>query len=96
MKDTFVTITSKNQITLPAAIVRKMKLEKTRRLRITEKKGKLELTPEPSLQERLEKFWKTLPPFEGTKTEEELKRAIQESVVIAWEKKEAEGRHGGR
>lgn len=83
MKDIIVTITSKNQITLPAATVRKMKLEKLRRLKLTEKKGKLELTPEPSLRDRLEKSWATLPPLYGTKTDNGLKQAIRE----AWSRK---------
>lgn len=84
MKDTIVTITSKNQITLPAALVRKLKLEKNRQLKLTENKGKLELTPQPSLEERMQKFWQSLPAFEGTKTDEELKRTSSE----AWANKE--------
>lgn len=70
-----VRITSKNQITLPIEFVRKLKLEKNRTVTITEKNGQLTLEPEPSIRQQMQKQWDSLPPFKGTKSEEELKQA---------------------
>ncbi len=79
MTEKIITITSKNQITLPAEYVRQLKLTKNRQLKITAKNGKLVLRPEPSLRQRLERHWQTLPSFQGTKTDEELKRTSREA-----------------
>ena len=57
MTSKIVTVTSKNQITLPADIVRKYKLSKNRQLRISDKEGKLELKPLPTLEERMRPHW---------------------------------------
>jgi len=78
-----VTITSKNQITLPAELVRNLKLTKRRRLTIRQRGGELILTPEPELEERLKVIWRQLPPFQGTRTDEELKKTARE----AWARK---------
>lgn len=51
-----VTVTSKNQITLPAELVRRMKLSKKKQLVIKEHIGKLEVSVKPSLQETLSKY----------------------------------------
>lgn len=48
---------------------------------ISDKNGVIEIRPTPSLQERMQKHWDKLPPFQGTKTDEELKAAIAEAVA---------------
>lgn len=81
MKEVIVTITSKNQITLPAAHVRQMKLHKSRRLSVRQRGSELVLIPEPTLKERMQKLWEDLPQFKGTKTDGELNQAIRESMA---------------
>ncbi len=83
MSRKFVTITSKNQITLPSEFVRKLNLDRNRRLLIREDGNQLVLTPEPELREQLEKIWKNLPPFEGAKTDRDLTKTTRE----AWSSK---------
>ena len=80
-----VTITSKNQITIPAEYVRKLHLNKHRRLTIKQRGDELVLKVEPDLEERLHDVWAQLPAFTGTKTNEELKRTTHE----AWSNKDA-------
>jgi len=95
MTSRIVTVTSKNQITLPAELVRKYKLDKNRRLSITEKKGALELRPQPSLEERMRPHWEAFRkshPNHKPLTDEELKRAIRDSFVTRWQELEKEGR----
>ena len=58
MTSRIVTITSKNQITLPAELVRRLQLTRNRRLSIVEKKGTLELKPEPSIEQTMAPIWK--------------------------------------
>lgn len=99
MKDKIVTITSKNQITLPAEYVRKLKLAKNRTLTARLKGDGLELKPQPTLEERMKKHWewfKKTHPNHKPLTDEELKQEIKQSVAEAWSQQEAEGRHGGR
>ncbi len=48
-----VTISSKNQLTLPAKLVRELKLGKGQKLELRQKSGKVELVPKPSLKESL-------------------------------------------
>lgn len=80
-----ITITSKNQITLPAELVRKYKLGKNRVLTITDKKGVLELRPQPSLEERMRPHWeafkKSHPNFPKLSDEDihnEVRKAYQD------------------
>lgn len=51
-----VTITSKNQITLPAQLVKRLQLARGKRLQVTEQDGCIEMTAHPSLQDRLAPF----------------------------------------
>jgi bifunctional DNA-binding transcriptional regulator/antitoxin component of YhaV-PrlF toxin-antitoxin module len=74
-----VTITSKNQITIPAYLVREMQLSTHRRLSIRKQGNELILKPEPALQDQLQKIWKQLPTFKGTISDEELKRTTREA-----------------
>lgn len=48
-----VTITSKNQITLPAKIVRSMKLSRGHKLTLTQRNDKMVIEAQASLEERL-------------------------------------------
>lgn len=57
MTSKIITITSKNQITLPAAMVRELKLGKNRQLQATLTNNGLRLRVEPSLEERMQKHW---------------------------------------
>ncbi len=86
MKEVIVTITSKNQITLPAQYVRKLKLTRNRTLKVTEKRGVLELKPQPSFEEVMQKHWdkfrKTHPNHKPL-TDEELNQAIRDTYAIA-------------
>ncbi len=72
-------ITSKNQLTLPAKLVRKYKIDKNRAVTITENNGVIEIRPQPTLEERMRQAWKKLPAFQGTKTDEDLKQAIRDT-----------------
>ena len=78
MKGKNITITSKNQITIPAEYVRSLKLAKHRQLSIRRRGDELVLKPEPTLEEDLQELWATLPPFKGTRSDKELKHAIRE------------------
>ncbi|MGH7196099.1 MAG: hypothetical protein ACREGA_04990 [Candidatus Saccharimonadales bacterium] len=88
-----ITITSKNQITLPAEYVRKMRLGKNRRLSVCQRGNKLVLEPEPEIDidEHFRKLWTQLPKIKGTKTDEELEQAIRDSVADAWDEKRQRG-----
>lgn len=88
-----VTITSKNQITLPAEYVRKLGLQKHRRLTVRQRGDELVLRPEPELDidEHFRKLWAKLPPVKGTKTDKELQQAIRNSVAVAWDEKRQRG-----
>ena len=81
MKRRNVTVTSKNQITLPADLVRKYKLDENRVLEVRERNGVLELRPTLSLEERMQETWKILPPFTGTKTNAELTQATRDAYA---------------
>jgi len=90
MKTVKATITSKNQLTLPAKLVRKYNLDKNRLVVITEKKNSIEIRPQPSLEERMRPHWEK---FRATRpnikplSEKQLKQAIRESVAEGATKK---------
>jgi AbrB family looped-hinge helix DNA binding protein len=52
-----VTITSKNQITLPAKLVRQMGLIKGSRLTLKKRDNSITVKPEPSLEELMAPYW---------------------------------------
>lgn len=52
-----ITITSKNQVTLPADYVRKIGLAKHRILKAELKGNSIVLTAEPGLEQQMRKFW---------------------------------------
>ncbi|HEY1645343.1 MAG TPA: AbrB/MazE/SpoVT family DNA-binding domain-containing protein [Candidatus Saccharimonadales bacterium] len=76
-----VTITSKNQITLPADLVRDMRLKTHRRLSIRKRGDELILIPEPELKDQLQKIWDQLPTFQGTTSDKQLKDTTNEAWV---------------
>jgi bifunctional DNA-binding transcriptional regulator/antitoxin component of YhaV-PrlF toxin-antitoxin module len=78
-----VTITSKNQITIPAEIVRELQLDKHRSLTIRRHGDELILKAQPDLEDQLSVIWKQLPKFNGTKNDTELKATTTE----AWKNK---------
>jgi len=53
-----VTITSKNQITLPSEYVKLLQLTQSRVLRADLHDGKIVLTPQPPLGDVMKQFWK--------------------------------------
>lgn len=57
MKTYEITLTSKNQITIPADVVRKLKLSKNRVLEMTVKEDIISLTPEQNITEMLRPYW---------------------------------------
>ena len=52
-----VTITSKNQITLPSEYVKLLQLTQNRVLRADLDDGKIILTPQPALGDVMQQFW---------------------------------------
>ena len=74
-----VTVTSKNQITIPADIVREFQLNKHRRLTIRKRGDELILKAQPDLEEQLSIIWSQLPKFSGTKNDTELKATTTEA-----------------
>jgi len=87
-----VTITSKNQITLPAEYVRELHLAKSRKLSVQRHGNALILKPQTAddILEKLQKHWK----HQANKrplSEAELKRAIRDSVAMAWDEKRQRG-----
>ena len=76
-----VTLTSKNQITIPAKLVRELHLDKTRKLRI-EKRGKsVSIVPEPSLENQFDALWAGLAPKVTPVSNAQLKKAKR----LAWQ-----------
>lgn len=84
MKTVNARISSKNQLTLPAALVRKYKLDVNRDVTITDRGGIITIKPAPTLDEILTEVWKQLPPFIGVTSDEEFQRISRE----AWAQKE--------
>lgn len=84
MKTVNARISSKNQLTLPAALVRKYKLDVNRAVTITDKGGVITIKPAPTLDERMREAWKQLPPFKGVKSDEEFQQISRQ----AWANKE--------
>lgn len=80
MNTYIVTITSKNQITLPAKLVRKYGWDKGRTLELINKGDKIELTKRPTLEEVMAPFHAELAKkMKGKKapTDDELKEAAR-------------------
>lgn len=91
--DTVITVTSKNQVTLPAKVVKKLDLGPGRKLLMRERGSQIILEPQGDLLTRMQKHWPKVK-VKRPLSDEELKQAIRDSVVIAWNKQERQGRHG--
>jgi bifunctional DNA-binding transcriptional regulator/antitoxin component of YhaV-PrlF toxin-antitoxin module len=52
-----VTVTSKNQVTLPSEYVKVLNLAQSRVLQAEVQEGKIILTPQPALSIAMKKFW---------------------------------------
>lgn len=75
-----VTLTSKNQITIPAEIVRQLKLDKTRKLVIEVEKDRLVLKRQKDLEEIWADFHTQIKPqIIRPLSDEEIRRARQEA-----------------
>ena len=83
MTTKIIAITSKNQITIPADIVRDLQLNRQRRLTLRRRGDELILKALPDLEEQLSSIWEQLPSAPGTKDNHELKATSEE----AWEHK---------
>ncbi len=75
-----VTITSKNQITLPSDYVNVLKLAQNRVLRADLRDGKIILSPQPDLGEAMRQFWGKHS-VNRALTEAELKQAVRSSAT---------------
>jgi bifunctional DNA-binding transcriptional regulator/antitoxin component of YhaV-PrlF toxin-antitoxin module len=52
-----VTVTSKNQITLPIEYVRALQLSQSRVLEVKIQDGRIILSPQPALSDTMKQFW---------------------------------------
>lgn len=80
MSNKNLTVTSKNQITLPVEYVRKMHLARNRVLRAELRGGAIVLTPQPVLGDTMRQFWgrhKVKQPL----SDSELKLAVRSSAA---------------
>jgi bifunctional DNA-binding transcriptional regulator/antitoxin component of YhaV-PrlF toxin-antitoxin module len=79
-----ITITSKNQITIPIDLVRKMKLGKNRQLQIRMRGDELVLKQEPPLTELMQPLWddfhRTHPEFPAL-TDEDIHTESQQAYA---------------
>jgi bifunctional DNA-binding transcriptional regulator/antitoxin component of YhaV-PrlF toxin-antitoxin module len=75
-----VTITSKNQVTLPADYVRKMHLARNRVLKAELRGRVLVLTPQPALGVTMQQFWGKHQ-ADRPLSDDELKQAVRTSSV---------------
>jgi virulence-associated protein VagC len=79
MKPVRATITSKNQLTIPAVFVRNMHLNRNKQVRVKQRGNNLILTPIPSLQESLQPVWRQASEHvTGALTDEELKASLRQ------------------
>jgi bifunctional DNA-binding transcriptional regulator/antitoxin component of YhaV-PrlF toxin-antitoxin module len=75
-----VTITSKNQITLPSEYVNVLQLAQNRVLRADLHDGKIILSPQPDLGEAMQQFWDKHS-AKRPLTEAEIKNAVRSSAT---------------
>lgn len=68
-----VTLTSKNQVTIPVAAVRRLGLDASRRLTVEERAGEIVLKPELPIEKRFEKLWAANKPL--------VKRALSDDEL---------------
>ena len=78
MKTKKITVTSKNQITLPIEYVRKMNLTRNRVLQAELRDGAIVLTSQPALGNTMRQFWRKHR-VDRPLSDDELKRAVRDS-----------------
>jgi len=72
-----VKLTSKNQLTMPASVVRKLKLQPGNYLNYRISNGRLILSPRPSINEQLEKIWAENAKYiKGAASDESIKETM--------------------
>jgi bifunctional DNA-binding transcriptional regulator/antitoxin component of YhaV-PrlF toxin-antitoxin module len=76
-----VTITSKNQITLPSEYVRMLQLTQSRILQAELREGKIVLSPQPSLSKSMQQFWGKHSASKAL-TDKEIKQAIRGASAV--------------
>ena len=72
----YVTITSKNQITIPTSYVKELRLDRNRILNAELKEGKIILNPAPTFEDVMKKFWSKHNAKQAV-TDEEIKTAAR-------------------
>jgi AbrB family looped-hinge helix DNA binding protein len=93
MTSKIVTITSKNQITLPADYVRKLSWQKNRQLVITQRGNEIVLKAQPSLEQAMAPIWEEMRQYiKHPMNDAELKDAIRESFATRWTELQKAGR----
>ena len=80
MQSKALTVTSKNQITLPIEFVRNMDLDRNRVLHAELRGGSIILTPQPTLAITMQKFWRKHKASHPL-TDKELKEATRTSAA---------------
>ena len=75
-----ITVTSKNQVTLPAEYVRRVGLNRNRVMRAELRGDTILLTPQATLGDSMRQFWGKHQ-AEQPLTDEELKKAIRSSAA---------------
>lgn len=72
------TITSKNQLTLPAKVVKSLGLKKGEKLSVLEKNGRIILTPMQQIVEQLAGSWDLPQKWQGKDLDEIVEESHQE------------------
>ena len=80
MKTYEVTITSKNQITIPADVVKSLKLSRNKVLELTIKDNNIHLTPERDIIKLVKPFW-AKHQADKPLTQEQLTQATREVIA---------------
>jgi bifunctional DNA-binding transcriptional regulator/antitoxin component of YhaV-PrlF toxin-antitoxin module len=75
-----VTITSKNQITLPTEYIKALHLSRSRVLEAEVQGGRIILSPQPVLSETMKQFWGKHNASQAL-TDDEIKQAVRTSSV---------------
>jgi len=88
MKRRKVTVTSKNQITIPADLVRKYNLDQNSIMTVSERDGSIVLSPLPSLRERMKEHWdyfqRTHPDYKPL-TDEQIHTQARDTYIAKFE-----------
>lgn len=79
MRTVKATITSKNQLTIPAAFVRSMHLNRNQQVQVRQRGNDLILTPVPSLRDSLQPVWQEAAKnVSGSLSDEQIKAFVRQ------------------